>query len=638
MLDFSHVGGNRDAGLTIQLDRAYAAGEALTVRVRYHTRWVNHSDPEAIWGSDGSGIRFFEPTATDARKRRQAWTSGLPKASRYWFPSPTDASDRHTSELRATVPAPLSVIASGRLLAVEPQPDGARRFHWRMDQAHTSQRSLWVIGEYEDQPQTAAGVALHNFGYPDEAQAVRDSVAQLPATLGFLNELTGVRYPFDSYTQVFVQDLPWGHVGAGLAMQTENMIDDHGTHEDFPVPVGRAADRVAGAAVVRRAPERLQPAPPVAGAWAGAPSGGPVHRAPAWPRRDAAVVRGGQPGHRAGRLGQRATPGPGAAAAGRRGRFRHQQYTFGARSGRAEPAAPDGGRQRLAARAAPLCTGPCRAGRVQCGPAACRAGRDRGRDGLVLRAMAAACRSPGVRSRLAARRAGRPPDDDGPATAGRSAFQGPVDIDIDGQVQRVWLQPQAENVFRFEAPVAPRLVHFDHESAWIKELRFAKPAAELLHQMLHSRDAMGRQWAMGELARLAKAAPESDPLRQDFESALRQLATSPHYWRVRFNALGQWRNLVTPARPGQPAALSEVSRRALLASSTRKPAGCAPGRWACWAKAATRPMPRSTCSTCGTAATASSTQRPSRWAAAAARWPTRRWCNCRATRPGRTRA
>ena len=35
-------------------------------------------------------------------------------------------------------------------------------------------------------------MAVHNFGYPDEAQAVRDSVAQLPATLGFLNELTGI--------------------------------------------------------------------------------------------------------------------------------------------------------------------------------------------------------------------------------------------------------------------------------------------------------------------------------------------------------------------------------------------------------------------------------------------------------------
>ncbi|HRD99615.1 MAG TPA: hypothetical protein PLA97_24775, partial [Rubrivivax sp.] len=33
-LGFTHVGGNPDAGLSVQLDRTYAAGAALTVRVR----------------------------------------------------------------------------------------------------------------------------------------------------------------------------------------------------------------------------------------------------------------------------------------------------------------------------------------------------------------------------------------------------------------------------------------------------------------------------------------------------------------------------------------------------------------------------------------------------------------------------
>lgn len=568
-LGFTHVGGNPDAGLNVQLDRTYAAGEALTVRVRYHTRWVNHSDPEAIWGSDGSGIRFFEPTATDARKRRQAWTSGLPQASRYWFPSPSDASDRHTSELRATVPAPLSVIASGRLLAVEPQPGGARRFHWRMDHAHTSQRSLWVVGEYEDQPQTAAGVALHNFGYPDEAQAVRDSVAQLPATLRFLNDLTGVRYPFDSYTQVFVQDLPWGHAGAGLAMQTENMIDDHGTHEDFQylwdgLQTESLAQQWFGVHMNACSPHHL---------WL---ERGLAHHLAAlftehrhgreemllWyvAANQATVLADWAGGQRQALVPQQLddvagfatgnTPSVRGAAV-----LNLLRQTVG-----------DSAWRRVLRHFA----------QAHAGQAVCSADLQRAVQAVTGDAM-------DWFFEQWLRRADHPVFEvawrhDEPA--GRltmtvrqlqdAAFQGPVDIDIDGQVRRVWLQPQSENVFHFEAAVAPRLVHFDHESAWIKELRFAKPAAELLHQMLHSRDAMGRQWAMGELARLAKAAPESDPLRRDFESALRQLATSPHYWRVRFNALGQWRNLLTPARAGQAAALSEVSRDALLSLIDRE--------------------------------------------------------------------
>ncbi len=588
-LGFTHVGGNPDAGLNVQLDRTYAAGEALTVRVRYHTRWVNHSDPEAIWGSDGSGIRFFEPTATDARKRRQAWTSGLPQASRYWFPSPSDASDRHTSELRATVPAPLSVIASGRLLAVEPQPGGARRFHWRMDHAHTSQRSLWVVGEYEDQPQTAAGVALHNFGYPDEAQAVRDSVAQLPATLRFLNDLTGVRYPFDSYTQVFVQDLPWGHAGAGLAMQTENMIDDHGTHEDFQyLWDGLQTESLAQQWLGGRWPlcdwrqlwlekalahhlaalytehrhgrdEHLMwyVAANQAGALGDAANGlrEPVQPAAAMTLDELARFAGGN------------TPAFRGATVlhGLRGLLGHERWARSLRRFAAGAAAGGCLHTDALQRAAEAEHGkPLDAFFAQWLRRSAHPVFE-----VRTRWQGAATGGPGGTLELQVHQRQA-------AAAGEDRpfyFQGAIDVQVDEQVQRLELQAQELNRFEVSLPAAPRLVHLDPQAAWLKELRHAKSDEALLHQLRAARAAPVRSWAAAELlARVQKvsapgstqAAVPQQPLRHAVIAALGETIARPDlYWRVRFQALFQLATLLTPADPRQPAAV-DADTTALL--------------------------------------------------------------------------
>ncbi|WP_410968954.1 hypothetical protein, partial [Salmonella sp. SAL4444] len=61
-------------------------------------------------------------------------------------------------------------------------------------------------------------------------------------------------------------------------------------------------------------------------------------------------------------------------------------------------------------------------------------------------------------------------------------FQAKVDVEIDGRVEQVWLKPQAENVFTFDAAAKPQLVNFDYEGTLIKELKFNKSTDELLYQ------------------------------------------------------------------------------------------------------------------------------------------------------------
>ena len=46
-------------------------------------------------------------------------------------------------------------------------------------------------------------------------------------------------------------------------------------------------------------------------------------------------------------------------------------------------------------------------------------------------------------------------------------FQGKIDLEIDGRIEQVWLQPKAENVLTFASANQPKLVDFDFESTWI---------------------------------------------------------------------------------------------------------------------------------------------------------------------------
>lgn len=198
----------------VALDRRYTPRERLQLRIAYRTNWVNHSDPNNLWGSNGRGLRFHLPSSTEPQRRPQIWASGDPKANRYWFPTLHAPGQLRTSELRATVRAPLRVVAGGRLLGTRDNADGTRTFHWATRTPEPEHRTTFAVGEFSDVAMRAGRVRLHNLGHPDETSGVAASVVQLRDTLRFLERLTGQRYPHASTTQVFVQDLPWNTVGS----------------------------------------------------------------------------------------------------------------------------------------------------------------------------------------------------------------------------------------------------------------------------------------------------------------------------------------------------------------------------------------------------------------------------------------
>ena len=143
-------------------------------------------------------------------------------------------------------------------------------------------------------------------------------------------------------------------------------------------------------------------------------------------------------------------------------------------------------------------------------------------------------------------------------------FRGKVEIEIDGRLETVWLEPEAENVFTFASPAPPKLVNFDFESTWIKEIRFEKSFEELLYQFQNDRDVLGRTWAMGELVKIAmdEKTPAGDKAK--VRAVLRDTVTGGGYWRLRLSAMSRLQGLLAPSSETRPVPLDEATTAMLL--------------------------------------------------------------------------
>jgi aminopeptidase N len=234
VLKFMYNGGDEMDGLKINLDKVYQPNENIKIEINYRTTYQNPTDPNNLGFNYGKGLRFFQPTSTDTRKRKQIWSASIPEGNKYWYPCVERIEDRRTTELFATVEKKLTVVSNGILKSVKENTDGTHTFHWKMDKPYSNHQTSIVVGEYTDLKQNFKGIEIHNFSYPDEVEAVKASTVRLIDMIKFFAEKTKIKFPYPNYNQVFVQEYPWG---GGHNMNTstlsDNMVDDEGTHKDF---------------------------------------------------------------------------------------------------------------------------------------------------------------------------------------------------------------------------------------------------------------------------------------------------------------------------------------------------------------------------------------------------------------------
>ena len=558
--------GSGDAGrLVIDLPQPLPAATPLTLHIAYRSRHVQADDPTALWGHTGRGLRWFAPSAADPRRRQQVWTSGEPGTQAWWLPLPADDAVRFTSAITLTVDRPLVAVASGVPVPPVSLPGGARRYAFRSAASHTAQRLGFVVGAFVEIPQQAEGVALMNWSLPDEAAGTAASVVRLPEMLRFMAAHTGLPPPLPHYAQVFVQGHPWGHGAQGLAVQSENMVDDFGVHADFLylwdlLEAETLAQQWFGGAVsacdarhawwmggLARQAAMLDTSqahgdaegrlyPLAADQATLLTDAGPLLPAEPPPAATSTTAPTGN------------GPGPGRAAA--------VLHLLRAQLG--AEAYGRGLRQFMQAHA---------------GRSACTA--------ALQQAMEAASGQPlGAFFQRWVQGSGHPVFqvrtewDAGSRqlqlvlrqTQAGPPVQGRLVLDLGGTLQTVQRAAQPEQTFSFTLAQRPRWVQVDPDGDWPKDLQHPQPLDDLLQQLRHTRHAMGRLWAGQQVAALWRQGGLGDAERAAAIDALRDVAGTPgRWWRERFIVLNLLRSLLAPATPDGAVVLGADLQRTLLA-------------------------------------------------------------------------
>lgn len=543
--------------LSIQLDRVYQPEEEQTFTIQYHTRHHNDSDPNAPGGSFGAGLRFFYPTAVNPVKRRQIWSQGELQNNSYWFPCTHSLSDLHTTELLATVDSGLEVVSNGRLVQETDAGNGRRIFHFCSDTAYPAYLTAFVIGNYADLVQEVAGVKLHTYCYPDEKEAAIATTERLPAMFHFLTEKTGVDYPFSEYAQVMVQDYPFPSQNGQhtFSIISDNMIDDYGTHRDYlylwdGVEFNALAGQWFGNLLMPEKPADMWLAKSFSQYFEGlftAEKNGPEEYL-LWylPWETGSVQADWDSGNRHPIVTDRYENIEHFNADS----YAKYRGALVLRMLRKEL----GDAHFFGAIRHFLQTNAFKPVRTQDFLASIKAvsGADLQwffdqwlyTTGYPIFKISDNYDAQTRQYNLIIKQLQQ--TDTASIYTWTPYFQGRMDVEIDGLVETIRLEPKEENRFAFFLPERPKLVNVDVENTWICEMQEHKTWEDWLYQFENSQDAQARNAAMLELSIIAKVVtfPEADKKR--IYAAFRQVIQSRRYWRERFNAIAQLRAIEPP--------------------------------------------------------------------------------------------
>jgi aminopeptidase N len=216
-LSFRHDGER----LEIDLGRALAAGDEMTVRVEYG-------------GSPRRGLYFIGPDEHYPDKPRHAWTQGQDEDARYWFPCYDYPNEKATTEVIATVPESMFALSNGRLVGAETdERRGTKTYTWSIAVPHVAYLVTLVAGEFDGDEAAADGVPVQYYVPRGRLAEIERTFAKTPAMIRHFAEVTGVPYPYEKYAQVCVGDFIFGGMeNTSATTLTDAALHDARSHED----------------------------------------------------------------------------------------------------------------------------------------------------------------------------------------------------------------------------------------------------------------------------------------------------------------------------------------------------------------------------------------------------------------------
>ncbi|MEM4404923.1 MAG: M1 family metallopeptidase, partial [Nitrososphaerota archaeon] len=180
-----------------------------------------------------AGLYFILPDRDYPNRTPMVYSQGEPEYHRRWMPIYDYPNMKFTTELIATVPKDFTVVSNGDLVEIR-ETTNESIWHYRMEKPHSPYLISFVAGIFEKEEAEVDGVRLIFYVPKGMKGLIPNSFSKTADMMKFFAQLTGIPYPFKTYTQVCVPEFVVGGMeNTTVATLTELTLHDDHAHMDF---------------------------------------------------------------------------------------------------------------------------------------------------------------------------------------------------------------------------------------------------------------------------------------------------------------------------------------------------------------------------------------------------------------------
>ena len=156
------------------------------------------------------GLYFVGWNDPKNMSRKQVWTQGQGIDNRQWIPMYDEMNDKVKTDLHITFENGYEVLSNGDLIKKKAGKE-TTVWHYRMTKQHAPYLIMLGIGKYKiNKTKSKSGVPLNLYYYPEWEDRVAATYRYSARIMDFLEREIGVPYPWNSYSQIPVQDFMFG--------------------------------------------------------------------------------------------------------------------------------------------------------------------------------------------------------------------------------------------------------------------------------------------------------------------------------------------------------------------------------------------------------------------------------------------
>jgi hypothetical protein len=216
---------------------------------------VGGNEKDSIWISteyepisDDIGMYFINADGKNPTKPTQMWTQGEPQSNCHWFPTLDAPNQKHTQRISITFPGNMQSLSNGELKSsVDMYGNNGSHLRtdvWVQNKPHAPYLTMLAVGNWVrvkdslpwpidpnlKKKETLPIEYLVEPQFKDDAKMI---FGNTPEMIQFFSQYTGVKYPWDKYSQVVVRDFVSGAMeNTSATVHMEQLQHDKYDHID----------------------------------------------------------------------------------------------------------------------------------------------------------------------------------------------------------------------------------------------------------------------------------------------------------------------------------------------------------------------------------------------------------------------